>query len=148
MYAEIVEDERQDLQRRAREEGARAAARAAAERAAVALLQMQIVGDGAQGHLRMQLLVQALGETLANATVGIERRDGDAIPSAVADLKKAQADQDLGRLVRDIAHIVSEAKVTGHCEENSARVAALRVSSSVSSRCSRCERGAREGGIG
>ena len=66
VYAEIVEDERQDLQRRAREEGARAAARAAAERAAVALLQMQIVGDGAQGHLRMQLLVQALGETLAS----------------------------------------------------------------------------------
>ena len=66
VYAEIVEDERQDLQRRAREEGARAAARAAAERAAVALLQMQIVGDEAQGHLRMQLLVQALGETLAS----------------------------------------------------------------------------------
>ena len=86
VYAEIVRDERQDLQRRDREEGARAAARAAAERAAVELLQMQIVGDGAQGDLRMQQLVQVLAETLASigrpgsrgGATGVGAREKDA----------------------------------------------------------------------
>jgi hypothetical protein len=57
---------------------------------------------------------QALAVALNGATSGLEGRDGESIPAAVADRPKAHDPSDLGSIVREIGHAVSEAKMSYH----------------------------------
>lgn len=57
---------------------------------------------------------EAMNETLASATAGLQERDGEKIPSAIPDLRNAHEVTDLGVMCRNINAAVSEAKMAYH----------------------------------